>query len=60
LKKNKYFKAIIEYDQQIDRTFIQLVNERVTPMVAVVAKYKHLRFEERKLSLIKSVSYFRN
>ena len=52
--------ALIEYDQQIDRAFIQLVNERVTPMVAFVAKYKHLRFEERKLSLIKSVSYFRN
>ena len=59
LKRNQYFKAIIEYDNQIDHSFIELVNARVQPMVVVVAKYKHLGFEERKLNLIKSVSYFK-
>jgi hypothetical protein len=51
LKKINYFKAIIEYDHQIN-AFIELVNTRVAPMVVVVVKYEHLRFEERKLNFI--------
>ena len=58
-KKNQYFKAIIEYNGRVDSNLLQTINNRIAPMVAVKStKYTELRYEERKLNLIKSVSYF--
>jgi hypothetical protein len=59
-KKKKYFKAIIEYNGRVDSNLLETINNRIAPMVAVKSsKYTELRYEERKLNLIKSVSYFK-
>jgi hypothetical protein len=50
------------YDKRIlyeNYAFIEIANAQVAPMVVVVAKYNYLSFEERKLNLINSVSYFK-